>query len=64
MDVSLFDYEMNRLFKRTIAKKEKLRKKDFMILAHVFSTFLTEGLEEVKQVISYLNKNRVYFLPG
>lgn len=57
MDVSLFDHEKNRLFQRTIAMKEKLGNKDFMKLAHVLSTFLTEGLEEIKlSVIRQIQK--------
>ena len=55
MDVSLFDHEMNRLFMSTIAKKKQLGTKDFRNLAHVLSTFLTEGLEEIKvDVMQYV----------
>lgn len=51
IDVSLFDHEMNRLFMSTIAKKKQLANKDFRNLAYVLSTFLTEGLEEIKVAV-------------
>jgi len=51
MDVSLFDHEMKRLHLSTFEKKEKLGSRDFRDLAHVLSTLLAEGLEEVKGTI-------------
>jgi uncharacterized lipoprotein YmbA len=48
MDVSFFNHEMNRLFMRTVAHKKQLENREYSKLAHVLSTLLAEGLEEIK----------------